>query len=59
MSNWWLQWAERIALVLAEWWMRSKSGEGEAPDAVPPAPHAEPDQDAPPGPGADMDTRPH
>ncbi len=26
MSHWWLKWAERIAVVLAELWIRSKSG---------------------------------
>lgn len=34
MSNWWLQWAERIALVLAERWSRSLAApRGEAPEA--------------------------
>lgn len=42
MPNWWLQWAARIARILAEWWLRARSGEG----AAPPEHHAEPDPDA-------------
>jgi hypothetical protein len=53
MPNWWLQWAERIALVLAEWWMRSGADGASAPPApdepVPKAPPPVPE----PGSGAD------
>jgi hypothetical protein len=34
MPNWWLMWAERIAAILAEWWLRSRpAGEADGPGA--------------------------
>jgi len=37
MPNWWLPWAERIARVLAEAWLRSRpAGDNES---APPAAH--------------------
>jgi hypothetical protein len=49
MPNWWLQWAERIAFVLAEWWLRSRPGTaGKGPGTPPADPPAElPHPDAP------------
>ena len=60
MSNWWTQWAERIALVLAELWTRSRSedaGERSAGGVGPgAAPADRPENanlsDAPPAPDA-------
>jgi hypothetical protein len=26
MPSWWLQWAERLAVIFAEWWLRSRPG---------------------------------
>ena len=44
MSNWWQTWAERIARILAERWLQSKSaGSNEVPGSVPP------DDDSAPG----------
>ena len=54
MPNWWMQWAERIALVLAELWARSRAA-GTGPRAVPPdhPVNSSPDApDAPPAPDA-------
>lgn len=42
MSNWWLQWAERIALVLAEEWLRSKLVRGQEPLRSDPHPNPDP-----------------
>ena len=62
MPNWWLQWAERIAVILAEWWLRSRAGgAGEGPGTLPGDRPAEFGLDAlapsPPRPDADADTR--
>jgi hypothetical protein len=54
MPNWWMQWAERIALVLAELWTRS-SAAGTGPGAAPadrPASSSPDAPDAPPAPDA-------
>ena len=37
MPNWWLPWAERIAVTLAEWWLRSRPGVPGAGPRTPPA----------------------
>ena len=52
MPNWWMQWAERIALVLAELWTRSRSDDagGAGPGAAPPDHPANPSPDAPDAP---------
>jgi hypothetical protein len=53
MSNWWLQWAERIALLLAEWWLRARpngGGQDTAPEERPAEPRpdgSEPDAETP------------
>ncbi len=44
MPNWWLPWAERIARVLAEAWLRAQAARG-------PDPGAPADGLANPGPG--------
>ena len=31
MPNWWLIWAEHLATVLAEWWIRGRSAEADDP----------------------------
>lgn len=51
MPNWWQQWAERIALILAEWWVRSRGG---SPGSAPPDGRAgdTPDAPRPPAPDA-------
>ena len=63
MPNWWTQWAERLALILAEWWRRPRSGgAGESPGAAQPDHHTKPDLEVPnlpPAPDADADARPH
>lgn len=56
MPNWWLQWAERIALVLAERWLQSSSNvRREGPEGR----HADSDPGAPtpgPAPAPDVTT---
>lgn len=49
MSTWWLPWAERIARVLAEAWLRARPA-GDLEPAPPPPPGADPAPDAPPPP---------
>jgi hypothetical protein len=51
MPTWWLQWAERIALALAEWWLRSRPGRAGDGAGLPPA-------DRPAGPDVDVTARP-
>jgi hypothetical protein len=46
MPNWWLPWAERIARVLAEAWLRSQPSRGPDP-AVPADPAANPEPGTP------------
>lgn len=54
MLNWWLYWAERLAVVLAEVWLRAKSGAGGSPAAPPPDGAPTPVPGAPPpSPGGD------
>lgn len=58
MPNWWLPWAERIALALADLWARSRPGTGPAAGdggstVLPERPDARSDvPDAPPAPRA-------
>ena len=58
MSNWWTQWAKRIALILAELWTRSRSEDSGDRSAGGAAPADRPVQsnpnvsDAPDAPGA-------
>ena len=54
MSNWWLHWAERIALILAERWLRARPTDGDS-DA---APKDRPAESAPDTPVPDAETPP-
>jgi hypothetical protein len=53
MPNWWQQWAERIALILAEWWVESRGG---SPGSAPPDGRVSdtPDAPQPPAPDANV-----
>ncbi|MBA4191837.1 MAG: hypothetical protein C0467_27980 [Planctomycetaceae bacterium] len=59
MPNWWTQWAERIAPVLAEWWVRSRPGGASAAPDLPPPDHDNPASEASsPAPAPDPDVPP-
>jgi hypothetical protein len=51
MPNWWLPWAERIARVLAEAWLRTRPAGGNetAPPAANPTASGVPPHAGPPG----------
>jgi hypothetical protein len=63
MPNWWLRWAERISLALAELWLRSRPrGAGEDPTPPPEGRSSGPAPEAPvcppPHPDSGLDSRP-